>query len=233
MFNTPISSSLEDVLEAIAEILEKEDHVHASFLAEKLNMSKSSVTSALQSLAAKDFLEYQPHMPVVKLTAEGAERAAVIRHRHTALRNFFSSLLKLSDTEADDTACKVEHVVGQKVMSRFVALAEAVLQREDCAELRRFLAETMPSITADPNDELIPLSELKVGQSAVVSRVSKNLRGVRKFADLGLVPGTLLCLEGHSPFGELLRVRVLGTSLSLRVQDAVHIAVRPVQDREF
>lgn len=229
MMKEPISSNLEDYLETIAEIMEADGHAHASAIAEKMKVSKPSVTNALQSLAAKGFLEYHPHMPVIGLTTRGAERAAVIRKRHAALKNFFCSLLKLDEQEADDSACRVEHVVSQKVMSRFVTLTEAITQREDCAELRKFLEEAMPAVTPDPNDDLIPLSSLSVGQNAVVSHVSPSLSGLRKFADLGLVPGTLLCVEGHSPFGELLRVRVLGSSLSMRCRDAAQIWVRPVQ----
>ncbi len=229
MMKEPISSNLEDYLETIAEIMEADGHAHASAIAEKMKVSKPSVTNALQSLASKGFLEYHPHMPVIGLTALGAERAAVIRKRHAALKNFFCSLLKLDEQEADDSACRVEHVVSQKVMSRFVTLTEAIMQRDDCAELRKFLEEAMPAVTPDPSDDLIPLSSLSIGQNAVVSHVSRSLRGLRKFADLGLVPGTLLCVEGHSPFGELLRVRVLGSSLSMRCRDAAQIWVRPVQ----
>ena len=60
----------------------------------------------------------------------------------------------------------------------------------------------------------------------MVVRVDENLRGLKKFADLGLVPGTLLQLEGHAPFGDLLRVRIMGSSLSLRAGDAAFISVK-------
>ena len=60
----------------------------------------------------------------------------------------------------------------------------------------------------------------------MVVRVDENLRGLKKFADLGLVPGTLLQLEGHAPFGDLLRVRIMGSSLSLRARDAAFIHVK-------
>ena len=56
--------------------------------------------------------------------------------------------------------------------------------------------------------------------------VAENLRGIKKFADLGLVPGTLLQMEGRAPFGDLLRVKVMGSSLSMRAGDAMHIWVK-------
>lgn len=120
-------------------------------------------------------------------------------------------------------------MIGETVLSRIVLLVEAIAEREDCAPLREYLATTMPKLSAEAGEDdgnLIPLSELPVGQPAVVVRVDENLRGLKKFADLGLVPGTLLQLEGHAPFGDLLRVRIMGSSLSLRAGDAAFISVK-------
>ena len=220
-----ISSSLEDYLEAIAEIIEANGHAHTNDIADRLHVKMPSVTSALQTLAAKGLIRYQSHSPVV-LTAAGSERAAVIRLRHAAFSNFFREILKLPPEEANDTACKVEHLVCEKVMSRFVTLTDAILQRSDCAELRNYLAQTMPQICPEPTEDLVSLDRLEVGQSGVVVRVSNTLRGIKKFADLGLVTGTLLQMEGHAPFGDLLRVRVMGSSLSMRAKDASHIWLR-------
>ena len=130
-----ISSSMEDYLEAISEIIAANGHAHTKDIAERLRVKMPSVTNALQGLSARGLIRYQSHAPVV-LTALGAETAAVIRHRHAALKRFFSEILKLEPEEANDTACKIEHVVSEKVMSRLVSLVEAIGDRPDCAELR-------------------------------------------------------------------------------------------------
>lgn len=226
MGNDKISSSLEDYLEAIAEIIAEKDHAHTKDIAERLNVKMPSVTNALQSLSARGLIRYQSHAPVV-LTASGAHAAAVIRRRHAALKSFFADTLKLDATEADKAACRVEHVIGETIISRMVALGEAIAEREDCAPLRQFLAETMPQICAEETEELISLDQLPEGESAVVVRVAESLRGLKKFADLGLVHGTLLQKEGRAPFGDLLRVKVMGSSLSLRARDAAYIWVKP------
>ncbi|MBS1368421.1 MAG: metal-dependent transcriptional regulator [Lentisphaeria bacterium] len=229
MSNNVISSSLEDYLEAIAEIIETKGHAHTKDIAERLQVKMPSVTNALQALSARGLINYQSHSPVV-LTSRGAEMAAVIRHRHTVLKSFFSGLLKLDESEADETACKIEHVIGETVLSRMVVLIEAIAERDDCAPLRNFLEITMPKVKMDVGDDdeanVIPLNQLPLGQSAVVVQVDENLRGLKKFADLGLVPGTLLQVEGHAPFGDLLRIKVMGSSLSLRSRDAAFISVK-------
>lgn len=221
-----ISSSLEDYLEAISEIIAVKGHAHTKDIAERLRVKMPSVTNALQALANRGLIRYQSHAPVV-LTAAGAETAAVIKHRHEALKNFFRQILKLDQEEANDAACKVEHVIDEKVISRIVALSEAIAEREECTGLREYLDQIMPKICPEmKNDSLVPLSKLQVGQSAIVIKVGENLRGIKKFADLGLVNGTLVTLEGFAPLGDLIRIRVMGSSLSIRTNDAAHIKVK-------
>ena len=226
MKNIEISSSLEDYLEAIACIVETNGHAHTKDIAQRLNVKMPSVSNALQILASKGLVKYQSHAPVV-LTAAGTQRAAVIRRRHTVLKTFFTDILKLLEEEADLVACRVEHTVGEKVMSRFVVLTEGIMNRPESASLRDYLAKTMPEIGADSGTEdLYPLSSLEEGESCEVVKVGNGLKGIKKFADMGLFTGTLLTMEGRAPFGDLLRVRIMGTSLMLRECDAAMIFVR-------
>ena len=146
MENKILSSNLEDYLEAIAELVEINGHAHTKAIAEKLRITMPSVTNALQTLAARGLVTYQSHTPVT-LTAAGAQQAAIIRNRHLAMRVFFSNILKLDSAEADEVACKVEHVLGEKVLSRLVCLTEAIAKHDDCRPLRLFLeksAEVLP-----------------------------------------------------------------------------------------
>ena len=177
MKNTTISSSLEDYLEAIAEIIEEQGHAHTKEIADHLKVKMPSVTNALQALSARGLIHYQSHSPVF-LTPAGAETAAVIRHRHNALRNFFCDILKLPANESNDAACKVEHIIGEKVMSRIVLLSEAIAVREDCAELRAYLNQTLPQLNSETSEQeqLISLDQLPVGARGVVVKVAENLR---------------------------------------------------------
>ena len=74
MKNTTISSSLEDYLEAIAEIIEEQGHAHTKEIADHLKVKMPSVTNALQALSARGLIHYQSHSPVF-LTPAGAETA--------------------------------------------------------------------------------------------------------------------------------------------------------------
>ena len=227
--NTNISSSLEDYLEAIADLIESNGHAHSKELAERLMVKMPSVTNALQALAARDLIVYKPHQPVV-LTAAGAQAAAVIRKRHQGLCRFFETVLQLSHEEADVTACKVEHDINEVVLQKLIALTDFLTVDPAAEELRRKFAERLAEIVPSKDSgELLLLSDIADGQSGTIAHISMSLKGMKKFADMGLVPGVTVTLEGRAPLGDLLRIRVLDSVISLRGADAAYILLRNVK----
>ncbi len=227
--NTNISSSLEDYLEAIADLIDANGHAHSKELADRLQVKMPSVTNALQALAARDLIVYRSHQPVV-LTAAGAQTAAVIRKRHQCLCRFFEEVLVLSHDEADATACKVEHDIDENVLRKLVALTDVLVADESAAAVRSKLSQIFAEMPAEaPVHDLIALNDLQEEQSGVIAYVSNSLKGSKKFADMGLVPGARISLEGRAPLGDLLRIRLLDSVISLRGSDAAYILLKDVQ----
>jgi Fe2+ transport system protein FeoA len=87
-------------------------------------------------------------------------------------------------------------------------------------------AKAGASAGSAPAPEECSLAELPVGRAAVIVSMKPGLRGKKKFADVGLVPGTLLEMEAHAPFGGLLRIKVMDSSLSIHRDDAANIVVQ-------
>ena len=81
-----------------------------------------------------------------------------------------------------------------------------------------------------PADGEMTLDELPVGATATIVKVLSEARGRKKFADVGLVPGQELLMEAHAPFGGLIRVKVMETSMALHRDDASKIVMKP-EDR--
>ena len=155
-----ISSSLEDYLEAIADLTDANGHAHSKELADRLQVKMPSVTNALQALAARDLIEYRSHQPVV-LTAAGAQAAAVIRKRHAGLCRFFEEVLELSHDEADATACKVEHDITENVLRKLIVLTDILTGDADAAAVRSKLGTVFAGMPEEvPPQELIALNDL-------------------------------------------------------------------------
>ena len=117
-----ISSSLEDYLEAIYEIYSEKHGVRAIDISKKLGVGRSSVTEALKSLAQKKLVNYSRY-GVLSLTAAGETAAKNVIERHKTLYNFFKNILNLDEIEAQENACRVEHVLSEKA---FLSLIDFV-----------------------------------------------------------------------------------------------------------
>jgi Fe2+ transport system protein FeoA len=75
-------------------------------------------------------------------------------------------------------------------------------------------------------EKLTPLTELQTGETGVICRVGAGIRNLKKFADVGFIKGETVKLENRAPFGGLLRVGVMGASISLHRDEAKYIFVR-------
>ncbi len=114
-----LSASLEDYLEAIFEILLERPAVRARDLARRLRVSGAAVTAALRVLAARKLISYAPY-EYVTLTDAGREAGRRIARRHTVLRDFFVEELGADPDEAEQCACRVEHVLTAALFDRWV-----------------------------------------------------------------------------------------------------------------
>jgi ferrous iron transport protein A len=73
--------------------------------------------------------------------------------------------------------------------------------------------------------ELIPLSALSVGVSAVVREFPKQGVAFLRLREMGLLPGTALTLVRTAPLGDPIEIKVRGYNLSLRKTEADHVLV--------
>jgi len=122
-----LTASLEDYLEAIFWIVEKKHAARAKDVVDRLGVSGSSVTEALQGLARKGMINYAPY-DIVTLTEAGREVANRIVRRHELLGTFFHEILGLDDDLAAENACRIEHAIGDLALERLAAFVEFALQ---------------------------------------------------------------------------------------------------------
>ncbi len=175
MDSIKLSESLEDYLEAIAELIEVEGHAHAKEISRKLNVTMPSVTGALRQLDKLGYIEYNVHYPVV-LTSSGAAIAHRVIHRHQVLKKFFSGILGLPLEKASECACHIEHVVDEDTIQRFVLFSEAIENRQDARSLQVYLTECIANLASDETADLQVLSSLQAGEQATVVAFGRNLQ---------------------------------------------------------
>ena len=112
-----ITSGLEDYLELIHNTLKENKEIRAIDIANKFNISRSSVSEALIRLAEDDFIIYEGRKGV-KITQKGIEEAEKISRKHKILFSFFTKILNIENTIADKNACKIEHVIDDEIIKK-------------------------------------------------------------------------------------------------------------------
>ena len=120
-----LSVSLEDYIEEIYNQILKNGNAKVTAIADKLNVKKASVTGALNVLSEKKLINYAPYSPIT-LTAKGEKIAKNILLKHEKLSEFFMEVLGLDRHEAVETACKMEHIVSDRLFNNMVKLTEYV-----------------------------------------------------------------------------------------------------------
>jgi DtxR family Mn-dependent transcriptional regulator len=119
------SASMEDYLEAIAKLGERNKAVRVKQLSERLRVKMPSVTSALKRLSEQELVKHERYGHV-KLTAEGDKVARDVIGRHEALTRFFGQALGIDGKTAEEDACKIEHVISSSSMERLAKFVEFI-----------------------------------------------------------------------------------------------------------
>ena len=120
-----LSVSLEDYIEEIYNQVLKSGQAKVTAISEVLNVKKASVTGALNILSDKKLIIYTPYSPIT-LTPEGEKIAKNILKKHEDISKFFIEVLNIPEKEAKETACKMEHIVSEKLFNNMNKLREFV-----------------------------------------------------------------------------------------------------------
>lgn len=118
-----LSAKMEDYLEAVYMHGGLRSGARVGDIARQVNVHKSTATAALHVLADQGLVEYVPYKPV-KLAKRGKQLGAHIFRRHETLQRFLTEVLGIAEEVAEDTACKMEHVIPPPVIERFTAFAD-------------------------------------------------------------------------------------------------------------
>ncbi len=118
-----LSTSLEDYLETIYNIIELGEKAHVSQIADIHGVSRPSVTQVIARLTEMGYVKHQPYRDV-KLTRKGKKAAKRITRKHELFREFLTDILEIPEEIAEEEACKLEHAIGPVTTEKFAAFVE-------------------------------------------------------------------------------------------------------------
>jgi len=119
------TASMEDYLEAIANLGGWRKVVRVKQISEMLGVKMPSVTSALKKLSEQELVEHERYGHI-KLTPQGDKVAHDVIRRHNSLTRFFAQALGINQETAETDACKIEHIISPLSMERLAKFVEFI-----------------------------------------------------------------------------------------------------------
>jgi len=220
-----LSDVMEDYLKAIYH-LQGEDgqRIGTSALAEHLDVTSPTVTSAIDTLEEQGLVDREKYKGV-RLTEEGETVALEVLRHHRLLEAYLTEHLDYDWSEVHDEADRLEHHISEKFERRLADLLDD--------------PEVDPHGDPIPNEQLEPppatddvtLTEFDAGDRVEVKRIDdSDAEVLRYLADRGIDPGAELTVTDVAPFG-MVTVRPADASetCSLPADVARELLVRPLE----
>lgn len=109
------TESREDYLETILILSQEKAYVRSVDVAERLGVTKPSVSRAISLLRTAGMIRMDPRDGALTLTEEGRKVAEHVYDRHQLLTSVLT-MLGVDEKIAAQDACRIEHVVSEETM---------------------------------------------------------------------------------------------------------------------
>jgi DtxR family manganese transport transcriptional regulator len=123
------TSTAEDYVELIADLLHEEGEARAVDLAHRMGVSQATVTATVARLQRDGLVERRPYRGLF-LSAAGQQMAAAAKARHELVVRFLIAV-GLDSRTAEEDAEGIEHHVSEKALAAF---ARFLSEREENGE---------------------------------------------------------------------------------------------------
>jgi DtxR family Mn-dependent transcriptional regulator len=214
--------TLEEYLESIGALEERESPVSTSSIAQSMGLSLASVSEMLHRLSEKGLVDYTPYGGA-SLTEEGRRRFLRLTRRHRLWEVFLNRYLGIGWEDVYHHACSLEHATTDLVTEK---LAEFLGNPEVCPH-----GSPIPrSNLKQSSNSGITMTNLEVGQSArMVSVISEgNSEFLHYLTSLGLAPGATVKILEKAPYDGTLTIEVKNAAKAIGREAASLIMVKPL-----
>ena len=117
-----LRESGEDYLETILILHQRSGYVRSIDIANELGYSKPSISRAVGILKDNGYITVEPTGQII-LTKSGKKHAEEVYSKHKLLTRFLNEILGVSEENAEEDACRIEHVISDetyKKLDKFV-----------------------------------------------------------------------------------------------------------------
>jgi DtxR family Mn-dependent transcriptional regulator len=202
------TSAVQDYLKAIHRLGGADHVVSPVDIAAELGVRAPSVTGMLKRLAEAEWITYESGHGA-RLTERGIGEARRVIRRHRLVELFLNRVLGLDWSEVDAEAEALEHAISPR------------LEKAIAAHLGEPLEDPHGHLIPTPEGQLTQrelqrLCDFRTGQRVIIREAQDDHPGrLRRWQELGLVPGATVEIVRHEPLDNLIEVRIGGELVRL------------------
>jgi DtxR family Mn-dependent transcriptional regulator len=152
--------------------------------------------SIIRKMIKDDLFQIEENRMILK--ERGEEKAREIIRRHRLTERLLSEIFEMSEEEAEEEACKLEHILSPAVTESVctflghppTCIHGKPIPRGECCT--KFKKEMKPLV--------IPLEELGLGEEGrIVFIAPKSHERLDRLSTLGIVPGSVIRMHQKNP----------------------------------
>ena len=216
---------IEEYLEAIYDIAGTEGSAKTTAIAKCLKVAPASVTEALQNLADKNLVKYEPYRGA-SLTGEGRKIAETIKRRHRLLEVFLADVLHINRSKVHDEACRMEHTISEDTENALCRMLNAparcphgspiapcAKEVGSCSECEKQVRVSSPEDSRGAT--IVPVTSLGPEEKGTIAFIRGDCKVVQRLSDLGLTLGTTVSVMRKAPMNGPVEIFVRRTKLAI------------------
>ena len=200
-----VTNAVEDYLAIIYKLLSESEQPTTTSIAEKMGVSKASVTDMFKKMAKASLIIHKPYK-IIELTKAGEKIALEVIRHHRLVELYLQEAMGVSWDKVHVEADKWEHILSEELEDRIVEMLGNPTHDPHGAPI--------PTKEGKVQDEKYsPLSEAHKGDKLLVRMVEdSDPEKLRYLADRGIYPKTVIKVMEVQPFEGPLTLDVNGDS---------------------
>jgi DtxR family Mn-dependent transcriptional regulator len=194
-------------------------------IATRLEVRAPSVTGMLKRLAEAGWIHYESGRGA-RLTATGLAEALRVVRRHRLVELFLTRVLGLDWSEVDAEAEALEHAISPRLEQALAAYLGEPLEDPH--------GHPIPTPEGEMTQRLLrPLCDFPLQQTVIIREVQDDHpERLRRWQELGLVPGARARLLSHQKLDNLFEVEVAGKVVILSQSGLLGLLGEPAGERK-